>query len=73
MLVLDGLQDVEVLNVFAEAGFRLLVTARERSVVPPRWSGTLTQAGHMTIGETLELLRLASGASGVLPEEEAKR
>lgn len=36
LLVLDGLQEVEVLNVFAEAGFHLLVTAHERSVVPPR-------------------------------------
>lgn len=73
LLVLDSLQEVEVLNVFAEAGFHLLVTAREWSVVPPRWSGTFTQVGHMTIRETLELLRLASGAGRALPEEEAKK
>ncbi|CAN0417938.1 unnamed protein product, partial [Ascophyllum nodosum] len=69
LVVLDNLWDVEVVNVFANTGIHVLVTTRERTVIPPMYGGVMVKVGDMEEKEGLELLRKASHAYGPLPTE----
>ena len=72
LLVLDGVWDVEVVSAFASTGFHLLVTTRQRAVIPPAHEGTLVEIGDMSKDEALQVLRTASGAQGPLPGDAEK-
>lgn len=68
LVVLDDVWDGEVVDALIQTGLVLLVTTRNRSVVP---QGGCTEVGDMTEGEALELLKYASGASQDLPQPES--
>ena len=69
LVVLDNVWDVEVVNVFASTGIHVLVTTRERTVIPPMYRGVMVVVGDMEEEEGLELLKKASHAYGPLPTE----
>ena len=69
LVVLDNVWDVEVTDVFASTGIHVLVTTRERTVIPPMYRGVMVEGGNMEEEEGLELLRKASHAYGPLPTE----
>ena len=69
LVVLDNVWDVEVVSVFASTGIHVLVTTRERTVIPPMYQGVMVEVGNMEEEEGLELLRKASHAYGPLPTE----
>ena len=69
LMVLDNVWDVEVVNAFASTGIHVLVTTRERTVIPPMYQGVMVEVGDMEEEEGLELLRKASHAHGPLPTE----
>ena len=69
LVVLDNVWDVEVVNAFASTGTHVLVTTRERTVIPPMHRGVMVEVGDMKEEEGLELLRKASHAYGPLPTE----
>ena len=69
LVVLDNVWDVEVVNAFASTGIHVLVTSRERTVIPPMYQGVMVEVGDMEEEEGLELLRKASHAYGPLPTD----
>ena len=69
LMVLDNVWDVEVVNAFANTGIHVLVTTRERTVIPPEYRGVVVEVGDMEEEEGLELLRKTSHAHGPLPIE----
>ena len=69
LVVLDNVWDVEVVNAFASTGAHVLVTTRERTVIPPMYRGVMVGVGDMEEEECLELLTKASHAYGPLPTE----
>lgn len=71
--MLDNVWGVEVVNAFASTGFHVLVTTRQRTVVSPGHSGLCTKVGDMSEEDALEVLRKASQAHGLLPDEEARQ
>ena len=73
LVVLDNVWDVEVVSAFASTGFHVLVTTRQRAVIPPRHSGLCTEVGDMSEEDAVEVLRRASLAHGPLPPEEARK
>ena len=69
LVVLDNIWDVEVVNAFANMGIHVLVTTRERTVIPPMNRGVMVEVGDMEEEEGLELLKKTSHAHGHLPTE----
>lgn len=72
LVVLDNVWNVEVVNAFASTGFHVVVTTRQRTVIPPAHSGAYTEVGDMSEEDALEVLRKASRAHGDLPAEAAR-
>lgn len=72
LVVLDNVWNAEVANSFASTGFHLLVTTRQRAVVPPANFGLCTEVGVMSEAGALEILHKASRALGQLPAEAAE-
>ena len=66
LVVLDNVWNMEVANAFANTGIHVLVTTRERTVIPPMY---LVEVGDMEEEEGLELLRKTSHARGPLPTQ----
>ena len=69
LVVLDDVWDVEVVNAFASTGVHVLVTTRDRIVIPPMYRGVVVGVGDMEAEEGLELLGKTSHAYGPLPTE----
>ena len=69
LVVLDDVWGVEVVNAFASSGIHVLVTTRERTVIPPMYRGVMVGVGDMEEEKCLELLTKASHAYGPLPTE----
>ena len=69
LVVLDNVWDGEIVNAFARTGIHVLVTTRERTVIPPMYRGVMVAVGDMEEEEGLELLRKTSHALGPLPPE----
>ena len=69
LVVLDNVWDVEVVNAFASTGVHVLVTTRDRTVIPPMYRGVMVEVGDMKAEEGLELLGKTSHAHGSLPTE----
>eukprot|EP00903_Cladosiphon_okamuranus_P006199 g6096.t1 len=73
LVVLDNVWDVEVMNALGLTGFHVLVTTRQREVIPPVHSGMSTEVGDMSEEDALEVLSKASEAAGPLPIEETRQ
>lgn len=71
LVVLDDVWEREVVDALQPAGFRLLGTTRDLSVVTSE--GTCTKVEGMVKEEAVEMLRLASGAGQALPQPEASQ
>ena len=69
LVVLDNVWDVEVVSAFANTGIHVLVTTRERTVIPPMYRRVMVEVGDMEKEEGLELLKKTSHARGPLPTE----
>ncbi|CAM9503269.1 unnamed protein product, partial [Ascophyllum nodosum] len=69
LVVLDSVWDVEVVNAFAITGLHVLVTTRERTVIPPENRKVMVEVGDMGQEEGLELLKKTSRAREPLPPE----
>lgn len=73
LVVLNNAQRDEVVEAFADTGFHLLITTRERREAPPRCSGEYTKVPEMAMGDALKVLQRASDPIEALNKAEAKK
>ncbi|CAM9755572.1 unnamed protein product, partial [Choristocarpus tenellus] len=73
LVVLDDVWEREVLEPFLSAGFQLLVTTRDESLILATNRRVCSQVGGMLEDEAVELLRRTCGAVGEVPKPDMQQ